>query len=59
MQGMGYAGGEVSATLKREFSEEALGMLELEGPALEAIQNQVKEALSSGTEVIIFYAFNS
>lgn len=44
-------GEEISATLKREFSEEAMGSLDASASELEKIRSEVNKAFSNGHEV--------
>ncbi len=46
------AGEEVSATLKREFSEEAMGSLDAEGSQLETIRYEVNKAFREGGQEV-------
>lgn len=44
-------GEEVSATLKREFSEEAMGLLDASDNDVETIRSEVSKAFNEGREV--------
>lgn len=44
-------GEEVSVTLKREFSEEAMGSLDASKDEVEKIRSEVNNAFSNGREV--------
>ena len=54
LQGMVDAGENVSVTLKREFSEEALNALEASPEEKKRIETSIADLFSKGTEVNIF-----
>ena len=57
LQGMVDAGENVSVTLKREFSEEALNALEATPEEKKRIETSITDLFSKGTEVKIFMLF--
>ena len=54
LQGMVDAGENVSVTLKREFSEEALNALEATPEERKRIETSITDLFSKGTEVKIY-----
>ena len=52
------AGENVSVTLKREFSEEALNTLEATPEEKKRIETSIADLFSKGTEVKLFILFN-
>lgn len=51
VQGMVAPGEDVSATLKREFSEETMNSLEMPSTELREIKRRVRETFKNGREV--------
>ena len=55
LQGMVEPGENVSVTLKREFTEEAMNALEVSEEEKDKIEHNVQDLFSKGTEVRIHY----